>query len=224
MVSGCSSAPASSRASRSPRSGSGDAFLAGYLAARYEGRPPDQCLRFGVACGAESTARLGHGLIDAARGATADGRRGADGHRAAGRGRLRVACASRRRRRGAGTRGRRRTAHGTAYSAQTHTECAIGAQSVGVRSSPCQAWNCVGEQVGLDAFQAGDLGDDEQQDHDPDRAHDGRGAVAGGGRQQHPDARRRATAGSGRAALRRRTRAAALRARRRPFRRSVMTG
>jgi 1-phosphofructokinase len=44
--------------------GSGDAFLAGYLAARYEGRSPDQCLRFGVACGAESTARLGAGLID----------------------------------------------------------------------------------------------------------------------------------------------------------------
>src|SRR5271156_100680 len=46
------------------KSGSGDAFLAGYLAARYEGRPPDHCLRFGVACGAESTARLGAGLID----------------------------------------------------------------------------------------------------------------------------------------------------------------
>jgi 1-phosphofructokinase family hexose kinase len=44
--------------------GSGDAFLAGYIAARYEGRTPDQCLRFGVACGAESTARLGAGLID----------------------------------------------------------------------------------------------------------------------------------------------------------------
>jgi 1-phosphofructokinase len=44
--------------------GSGDAFLAGYLAARYEGRPVDHCLRFGVACGAESTARLGAGLID----------------------------------------------------------------------------------------------------------------------------------------------------------------
>jgi len=44
--------------------GSGDAFLAGYVAARYEGRPPDQCVRFGVACGAESTARLGAGLID----------------------------------------------------------------------------------------------------------------------------------------------------------------
>ena len=44
--------------------GSGDAFLAGYLAARYEGRAPDQCLRFGVACGAESTGRFGAGLID----------------------------------------------------------------------------------------------------------------------------------------------------------------
>jgi 1-phosphofructokinase/tagatose 6-phosphate kinase len=45
--------------------GSGDAFLAGYLAARYEDRTPDQCLRFGVACGAESTGRLSAGLIDA---------------------------------------------------------------------------------------------------------------------------------------------------------------
>lgn len=45
--------------------GSGDAFLAGYLAARYEGRAPDQCLRFGVACGAESTGRLSAGQIDA---------------------------------------------------------------------------------------------------------------------------------------------------------------
>jgi 1-phosphofructokinase/tagatose 6-phosphate kinase len=44
--------------------GSGDAFLAGYLAARYEGRAADQCLRFGVACGAESTGRLGAGLVD----------------------------------------------------------------------------------------------------------------------------------------------------------------
>ncbi len=52
--------------SREPvaKSGSGDAFLAGYLAARYESRAPDQCLRFGVACGAESTGRLGAGLID----------------------------------------------------------------------------------------------------------------------------------------------------------------
>jgi 1-phosphofructokinase/tagatose 6-phosphate kinase len=45
--------------------GSGDAFLAGYLAARYSGSSPPECLRFGVACGAESTVRLGAGLIDA---------------------------------------------------------------------------------------------------------------------------------------------------------------
>jgi 1-phosphofructokinase/tagatose 6-phosphate kinase len=44
--------------------GAGDAFLAGYVAARYEGRPPKECLRFGVACGAESTSRLGAGLVD----------------------------------------------------------------------------------------------------------------------------------------------------------------
>ena len=31
--------------------GSGDAFLAGYLAARYEGRNPDQCLRWGSPAG-----------------------------------------------------------------------------------------------------------------------------------------------------------------------------
>ncbi|TMK98565.1 MAG: 1-phosphofructokinase family hexose kinase [Actinobacteria bacterium] len=46
------------------RRGSGDAFLAGYLAARYEGRALDQCLRLGVACGAESTGRLGAGMIE----------------------------------------------------------------------------------------------------------------------------------------------------------------
>ena len=34
--------------------GSGDAFLAGYIAARYLGRSPAECLRYGVACGAES--------------------------------------------------------------------------------------------------------------------------------------------------------------------------
>jgi 1-phosphofructokinase family hexose kinase len=44
--------------------GSGDAFLAGYVAARYRGSPPAECLRFGVACGAESTGRLGAGLLD----------------------------------------------------------------------------------------------------------------------------------------------------------------
>jgi 1-phosphofructokinase family hexose kinase len=44
--------------------GAGDAFLAGYVAARYGGSPPAACLRYGVACGAESTQRLGAGLID----------------------------------------------------------------------------------------------------------------------------------------------------------------
>jgi 1-phosphofructokinase family hexose kinase len=47
--------------------GSGDAFLAGYVAARYEGRPPVDCLRFGVACGAESTQHFGAGIIDPSR-------------------------------------------------------------------------------------------------------------------------------------------------------------
>jgi 1-phosphofructokinase family hexose kinase len=44
--------------------GSGDAFLAGYVAARYSGSPPAECLRFGVACGAESTQHLGAGLLE----------------------------------------------------------------------------------------------------------------------------------------------------------------
>jgi 1-phosphofructokinase/tagatose 6-phosphate kinase len=44
--------------------GSGDAFLAGYVASRYAGRAPVECLRFGVACGAESTQHFGAGLID----------------------------------------------------------------------------------------------------------------------------------------------------------------
>ena len=44
--------------------GSGDAFLAGYLTARYEGRDAEECLRFGVACGAESTQHFGAGVLD----------------------------------------------------------------------------------------------------------------------------------------------------------------
>ena len=44
--------------------GSGDAFLAGYVAARFEGAEPRECLRFGVACGAESTQHFGAGTID----------------------------------------------------------------------------------------------------------------------------------------------------------------
>ena len=41
--------------------GSGDAFLAGFVAARYDGRPPEECLAYGVACGAESTQHFGAG-------------------------------------------------------------------------------------------------------------------------------------------------------------------
>jgi 1-phosphofructokinase family hexose kinase len=44
--------------------GSGDVFLAGYVAARYEGREPADCLAYGVACGAESTQHFGAGTID----------------------------------------------------------------------------------------------------------------------------------------------------------------
>jgi 1-phosphofructokinase family hexose kinase len=44
--------------------GSGDAFVAGYVAARYEGRAPEDCLAYGVACGAESTQHFGAGTVD----------------------------------------------------------------------------------------------------------------------------------------------------------------
>ncbi|MEA2156387.1 MAG: 1-phosphofructokinase [Solirubrobacteraceae bacterium] len=44
--------------------GAGDAFLAGYVAARYGGKSPSECLCYGVACGAESVQRLGAGLVD----------------------------------------------------------------------------------------------------------------------------------------------------------------
>jgi len=44
--------------------GSGDAFLAGYVAALYDGAPAADCLAFGVACGAESTQHFGAGAID----------------------------------------------------------------------------------------------------------------------------------------------------------------
>jgi 1-phosphofructokinase family hexose kinase len=44
--------------------GAGDAFLAGFVAARYIGQAPEECLRYGVACGAESTQRLGAGLVE----------------------------------------------------------------------------------------------------------------------------------------------------------------
>lgn len=44
--------------------GSGDAFLAGYVACLYEGREPAECLAYGVACGAESTQHFGAGTVD----------------------------------------------------------------------------------------------------------------------------------------------------------------
>jgi 1-phosphofructokinase/tagatose 6-phosphate kinase len=44
--------------------GSGDAFLAGFLAARYTGASTEEALVHGVACGAESTRHLGAGIID----------------------------------------------------------------------------------------------------------------------------------------------------------------
>lgn len=47
------------------RVGSGDAFLAGYVAARYERGTPAECLAYGVACGAESTQHFGAGTVDA---------------------------------------------------------------------------------------------------------------------------------------------------------------
>jgi fructose-1-phosphate kinase PfkB-like protein len=44
--------------------GSGDAFLAGFVAARYQHRSKAESLAYGVACGAESTQHLGAGLVD----------------------------------------------------------------------------------------------------------------------------------------------------------------
>jgi 1-phosphofructokinase/tagatose 6-phosphate kinase len=44
--------------------GAGDVFLAGYLSCRYAGGGHEDCLRFGVACGAESTQHYGAGVLD----------------------------------------------------------------------------------------------------------------------------------------------------------------
>jgi len=44
--------------------GSGDAFLAGFVASRYSGRDSESCLRFAVACGAESTQHFGAGRLE----------------------------------------------------------------------------------------------------------------------------------------------------------------
>ncbi len=47
--------------------GSGDAFLAGYAAALHDGKSPEDCLAYAVACGAESTQHLGAGRLDRGR-------------------------------------------------------------------------------------------------------------------------------------------------------------
>jgi len=44
--------------------GSGDAFLAGFVTARRDGRAIEDCLAYGVACGAESTQHFGAGTVD----------------------------------------------------------------------------------------------------------------------------------------------------------------
>ena len=44
--------------------GAGDAFLAGYVARMFEGRPAEDCLAFATACGAESVRHVGAGVID----------------------------------------------------------------------------------------------------------------------------------------------------------------
>jgi 1-phosphofructokinase family hexose kinase len=47
--------------------GSGDAFLAGFLASTYSGRDPIYALRYAVACGAESTQHFGAGVVEPGR-------------------------------------------------------------------------------------------------------------------------------------------------------------
>jgi 1-phosphofructokinase family hexose kinase len=44
--------------------GSGDAFLAGFVARRFDGASAEDSLRFAVACGAEATQHFGAGTID----------------------------------------------------------------------------------------------------------------------------------------------------------------
>ena len=44
--------------------GSGDAFLAGYVAARYGNGDAERCLRYAVGCGAESIQHFGAGVLD----------------------------------------------------------------------------------------------------------------------------------------------------------------
>src|SRR3954452_21774381 len=44
--------------------GSGDAFLAGYVSARYSDGSAEECLRYAVGCGAESIQHFGAGVLD----------------------------------------------------------------------------------------------------------------------------------------------------------------
>ena len=44
--------------------GSGDAFLAGFIACRFQKMEVGECLRFGLACGAANTQRYGAGILD----------------------------------------------------------------------------------------------------------------------------------------------------------------
>ena len=68
-------APRVDRAARGRRAGRrGDAFLAGSWPPATAASRPAECLRFGVACGAESTQRLGAGPHRPARGRAAAGR------------------------------------------------------------------------------------------------------------------------------------------------------
>jgi 1-phosphofructokinase family hexose kinase len=46
--------------------GSGDAFLAGFVASRFQRTDVPDCLRFGLACGAANTLRYGAGVFDPA--------------------------------------------------------------------------------------------------------------------------------------------------------------
>jgi len=69
LLSGESGERAAYRVSVEPREplssiGAGDAFVAGYVAGVYEGRPAEECLRFATACGAESVRHVGAGVID----------------------------------------------------------------------------------------------------------------------------------------------------------------
>jgi 1-phosphofructokinase/tagatose 6-phosphate kinase len=56
--------------------GSGDAFLAGFVAARYYRPRASDCLAYGVACGAESTQPSRRRLIESGAGRRSRGDRG----------------------------------------------------------------------------------------------------------------------------------------------------